>query len=66
MFNIDLFKLLIIALIIGGLIVWFSIGTVLVSDNITTTELKKQAIENNCAQYNSTTGKFEWIKIEKK
>lgn len=24
--------------------------------------IKKQAIENNCARYNPTTGEFEWIK----
>lgn len=62
MFNIDLFKILAIALIIGGSIVGFVVGTVLFSNNITNDDLKKQAIENNCAQYNPTTGKFEWIK----
>lgn len=25
---------------------------------------KKQAIENNCGQYNPTNGKFEWINHE--
>ena len=36
----------------------FLIGFIAFSDGIT----KKEAIENNCAQYNPTNGNFEWIK----
>lgn len=58
MFDIDFFKiigfvlLIVLVIVVGGFF----------SGNITTDDFKKQAIENNCAQYNPTTGKFEWIK----
>ena len=33
-------------------------------DGVTIESFKKQAVENNCAQYNPTNGNFEWIKNE--
>jgi hypothetical protein len=39
----------------------FLIGALVYKNNNDET-IKKQAIENQCAQYNSTSGEFEWIK----
>jgi hypothetical protein len=46
-------------LICGG-IGWF-IGAVVFADSGVEI-IQKQAIENNCAQYNPTSGNFEWVK----
>ncbi len=45
-------------------IIGYLIGALLFSnsDKESMDVFKKQAIENNCAQYNPTNGDFEWIK----
>lgn len=51
------FKVAIICTFLIGIILGLLVADVLGKSNY-----QPQAIENNCAQYNSTTGEFEWIK----
>jgi hypothetical protein len=61
-------KTVLLAILVSVVIVAIIINSVAVSSKIVnnkkeaTENIKKQAIENNCAQYNPTTGEFEWIK----
>ena len=45
-------------------IIGYLIGALLFSNDgeATIESFKKQAIENSCAQYNPSTGIFEWVK----
>jgi flagellar basal body-associated protein FliL len=65
---VDPIKSVMLAILLGVAIVALIIGSVAASSKIINNKkeavenIKKQAIENNCAQYNPTTGNFEWIK----
>jgi phage-related minor tail protein len=64
----DSFKTIALAILTAIIVVTLLIGSVAMLGNFLNKKkesietVKKQAIENNCAQYNSTTGEFEWIK----
>lgn len=53
-------KIVFIVVIISLCSMWFYIGH-LQGKNRGTQYAQEQAIEHNCAQYNPTTGDFEWI-----
>lgn len=46
---------LLVGIIVGGLIIG------LITATMGGNHFRHKAIENNCAQYSSTTGAFEWI-----
>lgn len=56
----------IIGLIIGILLIFllFASGYV-TGQHSNEEEYQKLAIENGCGQYNSQSGKFEWLKVNK-
>ncbi len=45
---------------IGGIILAFTIGL-----TISSILVEKEAVKTQCAEYNSTTGKFQWIQPNK-
>jgi hypothetical protein len=51
----------VLAIAVPCLALGFFIGSVMFADSGVGI-IQKQAIENNCAQYNPTNGTFEWIK----
>lgn len=60
MFNFNIF-IPILALSLPCVVLGFFIGVMVYKNNGDET-MKQQAIENSCAQYNPTTGQFEWLK----
>jgi hypothetical protein len=41
--------------------IFFGVGTI-IGGVVDTNTMKNKAIKYNCAQYNSQTGNFEWLK----
>jgi hypothetical protein len=55
------FVLPIVFFVFGCVAIGWFIGAVMFADSGVEI-IQKEAIENQCAQYNPTNGKFEWVK----